>query len=310
MNRRKYLVKALFVDDDIGFLDYEKEVLGDIVSGEIYTALDGKRAFEIYEMYYPDIIITDIGLQFISGFELITKIRDTQSVIDNYIIAVSSEDEIADEALALRLGANNFLRKPIEPIKLINYFNIAINTITSVLELKFEKFLLEQNACIDNLTGLANSGYLFRRYREELAKAYRYKRKLSCMRLNFDEFEIMKSRLGERASDEILKLGTRLIKNNLRKGDVIGRIERSELGIMLPETNISGANIVGKKLQDAITKTKFITNSDTVHITLSIGISSNESQKDETDSIFDKAEKALNEARLIGPNSLVINSST
>jgi diguanylate cyclase (GGDEF)-like protein len=272
--------------------------------------LDGKRAFEIYEMYYPDIIITDIGLQFISGFELITKIRDKQSVIDNYIIAVSSEDEIADESLALRLGANNFLRKPIEPIKLINYFNIAINTITSVLELKFEKFLLEQNTCIDNLTGLANSGYLFRRYREELAKAYRYKRKLSCMRLNFDEFEIMKSRFGERASDDILKLGTRLIKNNLRKGDVIGRIERSELGIMLPETNISGANIVGKKLQDAITKTKFITNSDTVHITLSIGISSNESQKDETDSIFDKAEKALNEARLIGPNSLVINSST
>jgi len=294
MNRRKYLVKALFVDDDIGFLDYEKEVLGDIVSGEIYTALDGKRAFEIYEMYYPDIIITDIGLQFISGFELITKIRDTQSIIDNYIIAVSSEDEIADEALALRLGANNFLRKPIEPIKLINYFNIAINTITSVLELKFEKFLLEQNTCIDNLTGLANSGYLFRRYREELAKAYRYKRKLSCMRLNFDEFEIMKSRFGKRASDDILKLGTRLIKNNLRKGDVIGRIERSELGIMLPETNISGANIVGKKLQDAITKTKFITNSDTVHITLSIGISSNESQKDEKDGIFDKAEKALN----------------
>lgn len=310
MNRRKYLIKVLFVDDDIRFLDYEKEVLGNIISGEIYTAMDGRRAFELYEMYYPDIIITEIVLPFVNGFELITKIRENQSIIDNYIIALSTDDEVADEVLALKLGANNFLHKPIEPIKLINYFDVAVSSINSILELKFENFLLEQNVCIDNLTGLANSSYLFRRYREELAKAYRYKRKLSCMRLNFDEFEIIKSKYGEKASGEILKQGTRLIKNNLRKSDVIGRIERSELGIMLPETNASGANIVGKKLQDAVIKSKFITDSDIVHLTMSIGISSNESQKDEKDGIFDKAEKALNEAKLIGPNSLVINSST
>ena len=140
-----------------------------------------------------------------------------------------------------------------------------------------------------------------------MAKAYRYKRNLSCMRLNFDNFDDLTSGFGSDLTDMILKEGSNVIRKTLRKSDVIGRVKDSELGILFPETNISNAEAAGKKLRDVITKTEFSTEAGTINITMSIGISSNASQKDETDSTFDKAEKALKEAKLIGPDSLVIN---
>jgi len=310
MDRRNYLIKVLLVDNDEGFLNYERQIIGDQVPGEIYTALDGETAFNIYQKYFPDIILTNLDLPLLNGYELIRRIRDLNSEIDSFIIVITESSDITDEVFALKLGANNYLCKPLRPIKLINYFNTAINAISSVLELKFEKYLLEQRSSEDTLTGLINRDYLFKRYREEASKAYRYKRNLSCIRLDFDEYENILSMLGRKKADEILKEGSNLLKKSLRKSDIIGRVEKSEIGILLPETNIYQAKTTGRKLQDVVAKNQFIAENKFINTTVSAGISSNAYQKSELDSIFEKAKEALQQAKQTGPNSIILCSST
>lgn len=308
MERRKYSLKVLLVDGDVDFLNYERDAIDNITQGKIYTALDGEKALEIFKTNYPDIVLMNIDLQYVNGYELISRIREMRSIIDSYILVVSDSCDTVDQILALRLGANNYLVKPIETVKLINYFYTAVDTITSIFELKFEKYILQEMVCMDSLTGLANSAYLLKRYKEEMAKAFRYKRNLACMRLNFDDFEGFQLKYGKTITEIILKNGSNIIRNCLRKCDVVGRIEDSEFGILLPETNILQAKSAGAKVQETISRNEFSTDSGVLRTTVSIGISSNASQQDEADSIFAKAEKALKDANVTGPNSIILNS--
>ena len=308
MERRKNSLKVLLVDSDEKFLHYEKEVLFGLVSDEIYTALDGERAFDIFCEYYPDIILTEIDLPLMNGFELISKIRETNSEIDSFLMVIAANNDITDEALALKLGANNYLHKPIEPVRLISHFTSAVNMISSAIELKFEKYLLERNSYDDVITGLISKDYLFKRFREETSKAYRYKRNLSFMRLDFDEFETRMFNVDQKTIQEVLKQVSTVMKGSLRKCDIIGRLEGSKFGILLPETDIFQAKTAGVKLQNKVAETEFIIVNEPINITISIGISSNASQTDETNGIFDRAEEALQNARLSGTNSLSLLS--
>ena len=305
MERRKYSIKTLLVDNDIEFLNYEMQVLDGLVSGEVYTASDGKRAFEIFQKYNPDIILMDTNLPIMSDIELISRIRETNSLIDNYIIVFSDNDNGSDEPLALKLGANNYISKPVRPLKLVSHFSSAVETIYSIIELKFENYLLQQNSFRDVLTGLVNKDYLFERSREEELKAYRYRRNLSCMRLGFDGIGNIMSDMGEKIMENITIEGARLFKDNLRKSDIIGRIEDSEFGILLPETNISQAETAGTKIQNAIRGKDFFSDSDPLHITVSIGVSSSGASEN---GMLNKAKNALNEAKALGPNSIVLNT--
>ena len=91
MEKRKYLTKVLLIDSDEKFLDYEKQLLENIVPGSIFLALDGRQAYNIFREYYPDIIIMNSVLPLMNGNELISKIRETQTLIDTQIIVINDK---------------------------------------------------------------------------------------------------------------------------------------------------------------------------------------------------------------------------
>ncbi|MCK4965647.1 diguanylate cyclase, partial [bacterium] len=258
MEKRQYLTKVLLVDSDEKFLDYEKQLLENIVPGSILLALDGRQAYNIFREYYPDIIIMNSALPLMNGNELISNIRETQTLIDTQIIVINDNYDVVEEAVALKLGANNFITKPLKPITLMNYFNNANKMVGLMQELRFEKYVLEQNARIDSLTGLANIHYLYERFREETEKARRYKRTFSCMQLIFDSLEEVTLEYNDAVANKVLKDASKCVKSYLRESDVIGRLEEDIFGVLLPETNIEQAFLAGKKIQDMIGSKEFV----------------------------------------------------
>ena len=307
MEKRKYLTKVLLIDSDEKFLDYEKQLLENIVPGIIFLALDGRQAYNIFREYYPDIIIMNSVLPLMNGNELISKIRETQTLIDTQIIVINDNYDVVEEAVVLKLGANNFITKPLKPVTLMNYFYNANKTVGLMQELRFEKYILEQNARIDSLTGLANMHYLYERFREETEKARRYKRTFSCMQLIFDSMEEVTLEYNDAVANKILKDASNVVRSYLRKSDVIGRLEDEIFGVLLPETNIDQAYLAGKKIQSMIGRKEFVCNGNVLNTSISIGISSNINMENGFENIINNAETALRVATQTGPNTIIMH---
>ena len=307
MEKRQYLTKVLLVDSDEKFLDYERQLLENIVPGSILLALDGRQAHNIFREYYPDIIIMNSALPLMNGNELISRIRETQTLIDTQIIVINDNYEVVEEAVALKLGANNFITKPLKPITLMNYFYNANETVGLMQELRFEKYVLEQNARIDSLTGLANIHYLYERFQEETEKARRYKRSFSCMQLIFDSLEAVTLEYNDTVANKVLRDASKCVKSYLRNSDVIGRLEEEIFGVLMPETNIEQAFLAGKKIQDMIGNKEFVYNGKVLNTSISIGISSNINMKNGFEDIISEAETALLEAKQKGPNTIIMH---
>ncbi|HON52718.1 MAG TPA: response regulator [Bacteroidales bacterium] len=111
-------MKVLIVEDDI----VSRELLRVIVQKEGYelrTAEDGMAGFEVFSEYMPDVVITDIRMPRLDGIELLKKIRTIERDTIVIIVTAHGNENIALEAL--HMGANNYLKKPInlEDLKII-----------------------------------------------------------------------------------------------------------------------------------------------------------------------------------------------
>jgi YesN/AraC family two-component response regulator len=94
---------------------------------EVHSALDGETALELYEKYQPDIIFVDIILPGKSGLEIAKEIRDINP--KQMIVIVSASDDMGNISEAVKIGVNNFIRKPINTDKMIDVLKDIVSDI-------------------------------------------------------------------------------------------------------------------------------------------------------------------------------------
>jgi diguanylate cyclase (GGDEF)-like protein len=104
----------------------------------------------------------------------------------------------------------------------------------------------------DPLTGLPNRRYFIELLTREFARARRYHRPLTLLYLDLDDFKELNDRHGHLFGDEILRGASRSLKAVLRSTDLLARIGGDEFAVLLPETNLGGAQNVAKKLRRAL----------------------------------------------------------
>jgi len=118
------MAKLLIVDDDTDILDYLHTILTPL-NHEIRVEKDAKNAIRILDKYHPDLIITDIFMPDMDGFELIKTIRKSHQ--DVKILGLSAVGSGFSQDLTLAtakdFGANTVMKKPIEQNKIINMIN-------------------------------------------------------------------------------------------------------------------------------------------------------------------------------------------
>ncbi len=108
-------LKVLYAEDEEPIRNILTRVLGKLVK-EVVTAADGEEALELYHSEHPDIIITDIKMPRMTGFEMAEIVRKENKIIP--IIAATAHNEVEHFLDAIRLGITSFLVKPIEVIRL------------------------------------------------------------------------------------------------------------------------------------------------------------------------------------------------
>lgn len=175
------------------------------------------------------------------------------------------------------------------------------NNILQKRKIQEQQKKLESVAYYDDLTGLINRRKWIELLNEEYERMKRYNHKSSILLLDIDNFKAINDQYGHPAGDRILQEIATLLKNELRSCDRIGRWGGEEFIVLLVETPIKKGIDVGEKLRNDIEKLNVRFESNKINVTLSIGVSSLDCEKEFLSS-YKKADQALYLAKNNGRN--------
>jgi len=159
--------------------------------------------------------------------------------------------------------------------------------------------LTRRLAITDELTGLHNYRYLQQRLDEEVERARRYRKDLSLLMIDADDFKRFNDAHGHLAGDVALAELARVLVATTREVDVVARYGGEEFSIVLPETDAAGAFVVAEKVREAVADHEFpdaegVRNQ---HITVSIGLATYPTHAEDKDSLLRLADDALYHAK-------------
>ncbi|MYL82942.1 diguanylate cyclase [Desulfovibrio aerotolerans] len=236
--------RVLIVDDAPSNLAILTETLR--AHYDIRIASGGYEALRLVDESPPDLILLDIVMPDLDGYEVCRRLKERAATRNIPIIFLTSKGEVADETLGLALGAVDYIIKPIS-------VPIVQARVRTHVELKRRGDLLETLSMRDGLTGIPNRRFfddcLDRAWRQGLRTA----KPLSLLMADIDYFKDYNDTYGHMAGDECLKLVACALTGVLnRPCDLAARFGGEEFTVVLEDTDIAGALHVAETMRAAV----------------------------------------------------------
>ena len=169
-----------------------------------------------------------------------------------------------------------------------------------------DRKLMEQKlsylATTDELTGLWNRRFFMDAANQEMEKAKRYHQFFSLLMLDIDDFKTINDKHGHEAGDRLLNYVGKYIQNNLRKVDTPGRYGGDEFAVIMPQTDLNSAYVIGEKLRIYFDQNPLIYRNNNIHFTVSIGITEYDPNMTSIEKMIKIADDALYKAKKEGRN--------
>lgn len=255
-----------------------------------------------------DLIILDVQMPEINGFEVARRIRELELVHEEEwhpIIFLSNSSSSEMIASGIKAGGDDYLCKPVDTIVLQSKINAMQRIAHMRLKLLEANKQLNLMALTDELTKLPNRRHFINVLNTELARAKRHQTKLTLVYLDLDHFKSINDNYGHETGDFVLKSVADVLANNLRSEDTIGRMGGEEFCICLTGTNKKYAMETCERYRLLIQKLQIPGPDTTIQITASFGITELIPDSDTITSLLARADKALYQAKNNGRNQVI-----
>ena len=225
--------KILIVDDEKSNLYILTEILHEKFT--IVVAKCGQKAIELAFAHQPDLVLLDIMLPDIDGFQVLKSFKNSDSLKDVPVIFISALNDVENEEKGLLLGAVDYIIKPFSP-------TIVRARVNTHLKIARQRKMIETLAMLDGLTEIPNRRSYQIRLAEEWHRAERAATFLTLATLDIDFFKQFNDNYGHSNGDEALKAVAKTMVNSLKRAaDFAARIGGEEFAIIIPENSAEGA---------------------------------------------------------------------
>jgi diguanylate cyclase (GGDEF)-like protein len=253
-------MKALVIEDSLtglAVINQHLERMGILP----ISATDGESGLIAFREHNPDIVLLDVVLPGLDGYEVARRIRAIeQSGEWTPIIFLTARTADADLVQGITAGGDDYLFKPISEVVLA----AKVRAMQRILQMRYSLVVLTRKldaanqeltrlTALDGLTGLANRRHFDETIMREWRRAARYQRPLALALIDVDNFKEYNDTYGHLAGDECLKnVGSALLAVSRRPSDLVARYGGEEFALVLPETDLVGACRVGEGLCEAV----------------------------------------------------------
>jgi diguanylate cyclase (GGDEF)-like protein len=165
---------------------------------------------------------------------------------------------------------------------------------------------VQELAITDGLTGVYVRRYFIERFMEELQRASAHRTRAAFMMIDLDYFKETNDRFGHLIGDTMLRDVARVLKQNVREVDFIGRYGGEEFCVLLPETDKAGAARAAERLRSAVAFQEFMIYDEIAKATISVGVSVFPDDSEKMNELIEFADKALYQAKAGGRNKVVM----
>lgn len=247
----------------------------------------------------PDIVLLDIEMPEMDGFEVLRTLKDNASTVDVPVIVLSGHSTMQDKVTAFDLGAVDYVIKPFEPTELRVRVRAALRLARLV-------HMLAQRAQVDGLTGLWNRAFFDARCAECVSSNDRHSRALSLALLDADHFKSVNDTFGHPAGDLVLQGISDMLRKQCRTTDIPCRYGGEEFAILMPETSPEDARILCERVRQGIERIVWARHPERV-VTVSIGLIGSATRCPlPAGKWVESADKALYAAKSQGRNRTVV----
>ena len=293
------LQKVLVADDDA----INREVLGELLKPEyaVLLAKNGAQALERAARHAPDLILLDVMMPDMDGYEVLRRLRADPQTAYIAVIFISGLDRPEDEANGLKMGAADYITKPFNP-------SVVMARVAVHLQVVRQRRMLERLANIDGLTELANRRRFDEIYDREWQRARRSGQPLSLALLDIDSFKQFNDRYGHPAGDRALRAVARLAAAGMRRpADLAARYGGEELVLLMPETDATAAHALVAGICEGIAQLMIPHEASTVAPVLTVSVGGATllaGSQEQSAGLFEAADTHLYRAKQSGRNRI------
>jgi two-component system, cell cycle response regulator len=257
-----------------------------------------------------ELALVSMSLNDFDPLRVCSQIRTVDHTRNLPIILMADEGDKPRVVRALDLGVNDFISRPIERNELMARVRTQIRRHRYAMELRQSVNNSIAQAVTDDLTGLYNRRYFDRHLNILLGKAQAQERELAVMILDIDHFKAVNDTYGHDIGDVVLKEFSARVKRNIRGVDLACRFGGEEFVVLMPDTDTSNAELVAERVRSAIAEKPFDVGAQRpLSVTVSVGVSFNESGADTPETLIKRADVALYRAKREGRNRVILDAA-
>ncbi|MBT3201397.1 MAG: diguanylate cyclase [Phycisphaerales bacterium] len=286
-------MKIVIIDDSPDALALAKARLTKECD-DIFCANCGKDGLKMVREEIPDLILLDVDMPDISGFDICRTLKNDDDLHTIPIIFLSGTCGQQDKVKGLDIGAVDFVTKPFDAFELRARVRVALRT-------KHLHDLLSLHAQLDPLTELFNRRAMSERLEREWARAERHDKVISFAMLDLDHFKKINDTFGHSVGDRVLQNVAKTLISQCRKIDLPVRYGGEEFAIVIPDEAAEQAAKMVERLRDHIANTPLITGDTSVTITASFGVADS-TDRPSIKAMIEAADMAMYQAKQNGRN--------
>lgn len=289
----------LVVDDEKSNIDILLGFFESINQNDEYNiiaVLSGEKALKVVEKRDIDLILLDIMMSQMDGYEVCKILKSNEKTKDIPILFITANTDDESIEKAYSLGAADYVTKPFRPIELISRVKLNLKLQKTINQLEFMAYY-------DSLTGVYNR----RKFFTLAEKRFAQKRDdLYAVMLDIDKFKSINDTYGHSVGDKVLKEVANVLKNSVDENDILTRLGGEEFAILCNKDSNENAFEFIEDIRKKVENVEITTDDGLiVKCTISEGIAKYTEDLQTLDYLLHKADEALYEAKNTGRNRTI-----